>query len=207
MPITLSPIRPGFGAEVSGVDISKPLSEGDAAAIVMHVSAGNPFRRWPESAFATLAAALVTAAPDRVVVLTGGPSDRAATTRVIAEARGQAPAADDRIIDGESLSLAELRALCDRASLYVGGDSGPLHIASAADVPIVALFGPTLSERSAPWRPAELPFAAVDAGPLPCRPCDQRVCAPGDFRCLGQITPAAVTAACEAMLSRGDRPA
>lgn len=178
-----------------------------ARLIVVHVSAGNPFRRWPERAFATLAAHLVTAAPDRVVVLTGGPSDRAATTRVITEARAHAPAAGDRIIDGESLSLAELRALCDRAALYVGGDSGPLHIASASDAPIVALFGPTLAARSAPWRPASLRFAAVDAGPLACRPCDQRVCAPGDFRCLGQITPADVTAACEAMLSGGDRSA
>lgn len=179
----------------------------DARLIVVHVSAGNPFRRWPESAFAALASALVQAAPNRVVVLTGGPSDRAATTRVIADARLQAPEVGERIVDGESLSLAELRALCDRADLYVGGDSGPLHVASAADVPIVALFGPTLAARSAPWRPRTLPFAAVDAGPLACRPCDQRVCAPGDFRCLGQITPDAVRAACEAMLSKGERPA
>jgi len=51
-------------------------------------------------------------------------------------------------------------------------------------VPVVGLYGPTLPERSAPWRPRRIPTASVDAGVLPCRPCDQRVCAPGDFRCL-----------------------
>jgi hypothetical protein len=37
----------------------------------------------------------------------------------------------------------------------------------------------------------------VDAGPLPCRPCDQRRCIPGDFRCLMRITPEQVLAAVE----------
>ncbi len=96
-------------------------------------------------------------------------------------------AAAARIVNAEGLSLAELRALFDRAALFVGGDSGPLHIASTSDVPIVGLFGPTLVERSAPWRPATIATASVDAGTLPCRPCDQRVCAPGDFRCLSMI--------------------
>ena len=52
--------------------------------------------------------------------------------------------------------LEELRALMDRAALFVGGDSGPMHIAAASDVPIVAIFGPTLPAHWAPWRPAQL---------------------------------------------------
>ena len=48
--------------------------------------------------------------------------------------------------------LAELRALVGRAALYIGGDSGPLHVAATTRTPIVALFGPTLPERSMPWR-------------------------------------------------------
>lgn len=99
-----------------------------------------------------------------------------------------------RVVDAEHLSLGELRAACDRAALFIGGDSGPLHIASTSDVPIVALYGPTMPERSEPWRPASVPTANVDAGSLPCRPCDQRVCAPGDFRCLTNISPAMVIA-------------
>jgi hypothetical protein len=40
----------------------------------------------------------------------------------------------------------------------------------------------------------------VDAGTLPCRPCDQRVCEPGDFRCLTSITPSQVAEAAERAL-------
>ena len=68
----------------------------------------------------------------------------------------------------------------------------PFRFAATADVPIVALFGPTLPVHWAPWRPARLPFVAIEPGPLPCRPCDQRVCEPGDFRCLRSIGAAAV---------------
>ena len=174
--------------------------------LVLHVSAGNPFRRWPEPAFAELAADLVLGGADRWLVFTGGPSDRAATSRGLMDAKARAGAAGERMIDGESLSLGELRALCERADLFVGGDSGPLHLASASDVPIVALFGPTLPERSAPWRPVTLAAECVDVGALPCRPCDQRVCAPGDFRCLTRLAAADVGAAAERVLSvRGER--
>jgi ADP-heptose:LPS heptosyltransferase len=103
-------------------------------------------------------------------------------------------------------SLVELRALLDRAALYIGGDSGPLHIAATTGVPIVGLYGPTLPARSAPWRAAEWITESVDAGELPCRPCDQRVCAPGDFRCLTFIKPAEVLAAAERALGRTQAP-
>jgi ADP-heptose:LPS heptosyltransferase len=172
-----------------------------ARLIVLHVSAGNPFRRWPESAFAALAAALVTPEPSRWLLITSGPSDRAAAARVVDAARRQAAGlAAMRIVDAEGLSLAELRALFDRTSVYVGGDSGPLHVAATSAVAIVGLYGPTLPQRSAPWRPGAMPAAAVDAGHLPCRPCDQRRCAPGDFRCLTGIDAATVAAEAERLL-------
>jgi lipopolysaccharide heptosyltransferase II len=172
--------------------------------VVVHVSAGNPFRRWPEAAFAELAAGLAGGGPGRWVLLTGGPSDREATSRVLQDARRLGGPAAGRILDGEGFSLSELRALMDRAALFVGGDSGPLHVAATSDVPIVGLYGPTLPERSAPWRPATIPAEAVDAGTLPCRPCDQRVCAPGDFRCLTGIPASQVRQAAERLLEAGD---
>jgi len=168
--------------------------------VLLHVSAGNPFRRWPESSFATVAAALAGDPHRAIVLITAGPSDRQAAARVIAEARARAGAHAAAILDAEPLSLAALRAACDRASLFIGGDSGPLHIAATSDVPIVAIFGPTLAERSEPWRPASIPTVGVDGGSLPCRPCDQRTCAPGDFRCLANVAPSAVIAAAVGLL-------
>jgi lipopolysaccharide heptosyltransferase II len=205
----LIPVEPAARASISAKLAGWGVPTA-ARLILIHVSAGNPFRRWPETHFAELAASLVAASPDRWVIFTGGPSDREATARVIARARelagppspsATASQATSRLLDGEAMSLPELRALCDRAALYIGGDSGPLHMASASDVPIVGLFGPTLAERSAPWRPPEVPSVSVDAGPLPCRPCDQRVCAPGDFRCLTTLAASAVVDAAEKMLA------
>jgi lipopolysaccharide heptosyltransferase II len=175
-----------------------------ARVTVLHVSAGNPFRRWPESQFATLASALASRAADRWVLVSAGPSDRAAVARVLADARQQAGLAAARIVDGEGLSLEELRAVFDRAALFIGGDSGPLHIAATSAVPIVGLYGPTLPVRSAPWRPRRFPTASVDVGALPCRPCDQRVCAPGDFRCLTTLLASRVLDAAEQLLA--ERP-
>jgi ADP-heptose:LPS heptosyltransferase len=173
--------------------------------VLLHVSAGNPFRRWPEASFAELAAGLVGGGNDRWVLLTAGPSDRDAARRVLAAARQRAGADAARILDGEGLMLPELRAAMDRASLFVGGDSGPLHMAATSDVPVVGLYGPTLKERSAPWRPPSIPTVSIDAGSLPCRPCDQRECAPGDFRCLTGIPAASVLSASNRILSEGAR--
>jgi ADP-heptose:LPS heptosyltransferase len=187
-------------AERMAAGLARAGVPASARVIVIHVSAGNPFRRWPEAAFAELAGGLVSRADDRWVVLMGGPSDREATARVLAAARARAGAGAVRLLDVEHWSIAELRAACDRAALYIGGDSGPLHVASTSDVPIVGLYGPTVAERSAPWRPRALKTASVDVGALPCRPCDQRACAPGDFRCLTGLTAATVAAAAESLL-------
>ena len=164
----------------------------DDRVVVVHVSAGNPFRRWPAAHFVELAVALAGDPRHRVVV-TSGPSERDAADRVIAQAQARlGDGQRSQVLSCGEFSLGELRALLDRAALYIGGDSGPLHVAATTGVPIVGLYGPTLPVRSAPWRDARWITESVDAGELPCRPCDQRVCEPGDFRCLTSITPAQV---------------
>jgi ADP-heptose:LPS heptosyltransferase len=170
--------------------------------ILIHVSAGNRFRRWSEWRFAELAARLAAAALERRVVITSGPSDMEAAARVRNMALLRLDfASRARIPAIPELSLAQLRAALEFTALFIGGDSGPLHVASTSTAPIVGIFGPTTPERSSPWRDPRLPFASVDVGPLPCRPCDQRRCVPGDFRCLTGLSVAAVLAAAERLLS------
>ena len=173
----------------------------DDELVVMHVSAGNPFRRWPEAFFVDTAAALAAATVKRRLVLSSGPSDRDAAFRIAAATRGRLGADAHRIIDLGEFDLQELRALIGRSRLFVGGDTGPLHIAAATDTPVVGLYGPTLSARSAPWRPAAIPTISLERSDLPCRPCDQRACAPGDFRCLTQLMPALAIEAAERALA------
>ena len=170
--------------------------------IVMHVSAGNPFRRWPIASFAQVASALVARDRGRRVIITSGPSETHAAERVIAEAQSQLPTGDRwRVARCGEFSLVEVRALVERAALYIGGDSGPMHVAATSQVPIVGLYGPTLPARSAPWRPGQWFSEAVEIADLPCRPCDQRTCQPGDFRCLTWIQPQQVIDAAERALT------
>jgi len=188
-------------AEAVSARVATAGVDPDDSVVVIHVSAGNPFRRWPAAAFARVASTLARGDRRRVIV-TSGPSDGNAASRVIEEARRQLPESDrHRVLACGEFSLAELRALVERAALYIGGDSGPMHIASTSHVPIVSLYGPTRPERSAPWRAAIWPVAAIEVDGLPCRPCDQRRCEPGDFRCLTRIDPQQVIDASERLLA------
>jgi ADP-heptose:LPS heptosyltransferase len=174
--------------------------------IVLHVSAGNPFRRWPAASFVDLVARLADSKARRRVVLTSGPSEAEAALRIGLEARSRlGPARADAVVSDVMFDLAELRALLGRAALFIGGDSGPLHVASTTPVPIVGLYGPTLAARSAPWRAPEIATESIELGDLPCRPCDQRRCTPGDFRCLGWIGAGMVADAAEHALERASR--
>jgi ADP-heptose:LPS heptosyltransferase len=174
----------------------------DDRLIVVHVSAGNPFRRWPLERFVALVASLAAAGPGRRVVVTSGPSEREAASTVIGQARARLAAGDaPRVLACGDFTLEEFRALVGRAALYIGGDSGPLHIAATSTVPIVGIYGPTLPVRSAPWRDPAWTTAAVETDGLACRPCDQRRCVPGDFRCLTSIEPDQVISAAERVLT------
>jgi lipopolysaccharide heptosyltransferase II len=171
--------------------------------VVIHVSAGNPFRRWPPESFEALVVALARRDPSRRLVLTSGPSDAHAAKEIAGRARAVLGPLAGAVPDVGEFDLAELQALVARAAVYIGGDSGPLHIAGTTATPIVALFGPTLAERSMPWRNPRWFAEAVDAGPIECRPCRQRECVPGDFRCLTRITAEQVAAAAERAIMVG----
>src|SRR5438093_2377641 len=93
----------------------------DDPLVILHVSAGNPFRRWPLEHFVSLIAKLAADDPARRIVVTSGPSEEEAAARVIAGARS---ALDHdtaaRVVSCGEFSLAELRTLHDRAALYIG---------------------------------------------------------------------------------------
>ena len=110
----------------------RPASVGDDPLVVMHVSAGNPFRRWPAGVVRhARSPALAQRDPRRRIIVASGPSDAAA-----AAARSRTPPARrlarrrTRCRRCSTSDLAELRALVARAAVYIGGDSGPLHVAA-----------------------------------------------------------------------------
>jgi len=110
----------------------------------------NPFTRWhskewPRDRYARLVHMLVrdTQLP---VVITGG-RDRRKESRQLMSLLD--PGAAISLVG--QLSLAEAMCLFGRAAVMVTGDSGPMHIAAALGTKLVALFGPTLPERTGPW--------------------------------------------------------
>jgi heptosyltransferase II len=100
-------------------------------------------KRWPATNFGELAA-LLSQEAGATIVVAGQESDRNAVETLKQFARS--PVID---LCGQ-LSLDEFAAICQRASLYVGNDSGVTHLASAVGTPVVAIFGPTSPNRYRP---------------------------------------------------------
>lgn len=88
----------------------------------------------------------------------------------------------DRVIDltGKT-SLRELIALIQTCHLFLTNDSGPMHVASALQVPLIALFGSTSDIATSPYQGGRIIHKHV-----PCSPCYRREC-PIDFRCMTRI--------------------
>jgi heptosyltransferase-1 len=57
----------------------------------------------------------------------------------------------NRLAQPISCSISQLVALTRRAKLFIGGDTGPLHLAAALQIPVVAIFGPTDPARNGPY--------------------------------------------------------
>jgi heptosyltransferase-2 len=96
-------------------------------------------------------------------------------------------------------SLRELAALMMQCKAFLTNDSGPMHVASALDIPLVALFGSTSDVRTGPYKNGVVIHKHVE-----CSPCYQREC-PIDFRCMTRIEANEVVAAVQKQLSIGGR--
>ena len=131
----------------------------DAPLIALGPFAGNSvLKQWPLPSFAALGRRLIASGARLVVV--GGSGDREQAKRLCAEV---GPGA----LTLTGATLPQTAALLRRCSLFAGNDSGPMHLAAAAGIPVVALFGPSCPHRFRPWTPK----AEVVWHPLPCSPC------------------------------------
>jgi lipopolysaccharide export system permease protein len=122
---------------------------GPAPVLALSPAAAAPFKEWPAERFAALANALTGpggALHGARVALFGGPGDEARTAAVAAGIAGA------EVIDlAGRLSILETGACLERARLFVGNDSGLMHMAAAAGTPTLGLFGPTDEGIYGPW--------------------------------------------------------
>ncbi|MFN8059931.1 MAG: lipopolysaccharide heptosyltransferase II [Vicinamibacterales bacterium] len=142
-------------------------------------------KRWPPRHVATLVGLLLRD-ESTACLLVGAPADRETGIaieehlRAVHGALSRAP----RVINAiGQTSIAELAGLMTLIDVLVSNDSGAMHVASAAGVPVVALFGPTRETETHPLGTHVLLTEDVF-----CRPCLMREC-PIDHRCLTRIAP------------------
>ncbi|WEG09497.1 glycosyltransferase family 9 protein [Microbacterium horticulturae] len=108
-------------------------TDGDRPLVVLHPGASDPRRRWPIDRFADIAR---RAAADGMAVIAVGDGEDVALADAVAARAGH-----DRVVSaGGRLSLPELMAMLGAASVFVGNDSGPRHLAQAVGTPTVGLF-------------------------------------------------------------------
>jgi ADP-heptose:LPS heptosyltransferase len=168
--------------------LGKALGPGPApVAIHPGTSDTTPHKRYPVAGYAAVARALADREGVASVVTCGPASDdRAVATAIVEASSGAARIAP------ETPSLADLAALFACCRLYIGADTGPMHVASLVGTPVVQILGPTDPVENAPFPGTPSRTVRVQ---IACNPC-RRGCAAAT--CMRVIPPEAVVeSACE----------
>lgn len=149
----------------------------DRSWVVIQPGARYWFKAWPPERFAEVADRL----NDRFgcqVLVTGSPQEAALTQAVVDHAKSRL-----LNIAGRS-DVRTLAALLKRSSLFVGNDTGAMHIAAAVGAPVVGLFGPS---NPVEWGPRGSLAETIYKG-LDCRICFHPTCRRGEDNCMKLIT-------------------
>ncbi len=153
-----------------------------------------PAKRWPAERFAEVARRVSRETNCRWLLF-GGPNDME-TARIIETALQEEQLPPKSIVNvAGQTNLRELFLLLTCCKLLLTNDTGPMHIATALNVPLVAVFGSTSAELTGPLGKRSV----VVTEKVECNPCFLREC-PIDFRCMTAITVERVTEAVLKML-------
>lgn len=144
---------------------------------------------WLPSRFAELANRLQSES-DADIILFGTAAEATVTRTICSELRRPPIDLTDKT------AIADLPALLFHCHLFIGNDSGAMHVAAGVGLPVIAVFGPTDPFGTAPVTPR---CTIVQEKPY-CSPCFLRHC-PTDHRCMSAITPEMVEAAVKPWLS------
>ena len=174
-----------------------------AALLAQHGLGGRPLvamcpgskqaaKRWPLERYAALGARLIADGGVAVAII-GGPDE----VRAAALVTRDWPAGRFAVLAGE-LSVLESAAALRRASLYVGNDTGAMHLAAAVGTPCVAIFAAREPGRS--WHPYGETHVVLRRDEVPCANCYLTECTVEGLRCLTAIDVDAVWSACRTKL-------
>ena len=168
-----------------GVQRSQPI-------VVLQPGARYWFKAWPPERFAELADQLVSQYGCQVLI---GGSDQDID---LAQQIRQMAKSNPLIMAGRT-TIKQFAAIAKKSALFVGSDSGAMHIASAVGTPVVALFGPSNLRE---WGPRGGPVEVLYKG-LDCRICYNTTCTRGEESCMRLIAVHEVSAAAQRLLFSG----
>ncbi len=188
----LSHIAVTKGASASlGRKLAQLSFDPDEPFAVVHPLAAFDSKRWPIERFARTISFLAGKGLKSIAV---------GSQREAAELEALQSLCSVRFWASGDINLPETSALLSRAALFVGNDSGIAHMAAAAKVPSVVIFGSSNRGHWSPWTdsPSEMVF-----NEFPCQPCAGYTCAEfGEPRCVLSVTSDSVSAAIERILEK-----
>ncbi len=151
--------------------------------VVIHAGADYPGRQWPIENFRVVVKMLLDNYKESIqkVYLLGGKQDIAINEKISQDIKNCINLAG-------KLSLLETADLIKGARYFIGNDSGPLHMASLLDIPVLGFYGPNLPQISGPYSSKRKVFFHK----FDCSPCNQKVCY-NNFKCIVSISIEEVT--------------
>ncbi len=146
------PPRPVAWTTAADEGRAAALLPAGAAVLGLGPTANWSGKAWPAERFARLVRGLRAERPGLRVAVFGGPgeAERAMAAPLLGALAGEGPEPVDLV---GRLSLAEAAACLRRCALFVGNDSGLMHLAAAAGAPVLGLFGPSRASEYAPRGP------------------------------------------------------
>ena len=144
-------------------------------------AAYGPAKQWPTDYFIRLSQMILTQIPQARLLFLGDKKGQKliqSITQILPQ---------ELCFDlSAQTNLRQLMSILCRLQAFVTNDSGPMHLADALSIPLVALFGSTNPIKTGPYRMGGVLYKRVS-----CSPCYKREC-PIDFKCMYQISPAEV---------------
>ncbi|MFQ6041384.1 MAG: glycosyltransferase family 9 protein [Candidatus Poribacteria bacterium] len=161
-----------------GMEISKPI-------VAIHPGSPVPLKRWPAERFAKLADILIERKMQ--VLFLGGRAEKQLVEEIRAQMRYNSVNIAGRT------NLQQLGAVLQNCQLFIGNDSGPMHIAAAVGARVIGLFGPSSPRRFGPFGDK----CTAIRKKSDCPPCMKERCRFGGEGCIVEISVADVTDAIE----------
>ncbi|MDX1764466.1 MAG: lipopolysaccharide heptosyltransferase II [bacterium] len=156
-------------------------------------AAYGPAKQWFPERFGELGRRLASDLGAGILIV-GGPTEKALGASI-------AGAVEEGMLDlSGRTTLPQLAAVLARCDLIVTNDSGPMHLASAVGVPVVAVFGPTDPRATSPMGRHRIVRKACE-----CAPCMERICPRGDTLCMKRVAVDDVLVAVKDLLSDRER--